>query len=101
MKEFQTKAGGRYLFNEDFENLQDLILSSHSIFKDCGGNFVIYGLGYNSTSHKFGAGLVWLAGKLRSIISQRSYLAPLFLERKRINEIKLNCKSEIQKIPLD
>ena len=67
MKEFQTKTGGRYLFNEDFENLQELALSSHSIFEDCGGNFIVYGIRYNETLHKFSRGLVWLAGKLREV----------------------------------
>ena len=43
MKEYKSKAGGRYIFNEDIENLQELALSMTEMFKDSGVNFVISG----------------------------------------------------------
>ena len=43
MKEYRSKSGGRYIFNEDIENLQELALSMTSMFKDSGVNFVISG----------------------------------------------------------
>lgn len=43
MKEYKSKAGGRYIFNEDIENLQELALSMTEMFKDSGMNFVISG----------------------------------------------------------
>lgn len=93
MKEFQTKAGGRYMFNEDFENLQELVESSHSIFKDCEGNFVVWGVNYNSSTHIFSSGIVWLGGKLRTLPSTQLqqnysayYIVPFDYEVKELYE---------------
>ena len=44
MKEYRSKTGGRYIFNEDIENLQELALSVTEMFKGC-GNFILSGCG--------------------------------------------------------
>ena len=36
MNEFQTKKGGRKLYNEDFYNLQEIIESNTALFKSIG-----------------------------------------------------------------
>ena len=43
MKEYRSRNSGRYIFNEDMHNLQDLALSPTEMFKDCGLDFVISG----------------------------------------------------------
>lgn len=65
MKEFQTQKGGRKIFNEDFEMLQDLINSTIGFFSDCGLNYVISGC--ETTDDKVSEGFVFLAGKIRKI----------------------------------
>lgn len=43
MKEYRSRSGGRFIFNEDIQNLQELALSPTEMFKDSGVNFVISG----------------------------------------------------------
>lgn len=43
MKEYQSTAGGRYIFNEDMQNLQELALSMTKLFESSNINFVISG----------------------------------------------------------
>lgn len=43
MKEYRSRNSGRYIFNEDMHNMQDLALSPTEMFKDCGLDFVISG----------------------------------------------------------
>ena len=63
MKEFQTKPGGRYIFLEDFLNLQELMISSSALFLDCGRDFVVSGV--KLRNGLYSPGYVWLGGKLR------------------------------------
>ena len=65
MKEFVTKRGGRHLFNEDFDNLQDTILAIASFFKDCGLNFIISGC--EEDGDYINGGFVFLDGKIRKV----------------------------------
>jgi hypothetical protein len=43
MKEYQSTTGGRYIFNEDMQNLQELALSMTKLFESGNMNFVISG----------------------------------------------------------
>jgi hypothetical protein len=54
MKEFRSKTGGRYIFNEDILNLQELALSSVEMFKDSGLDFVISGCAISITQRTSG-----------------------------------------------
>ena len=49
MKEYRSRSGGRFIFNEDIHNLQELALSSVEMFKDSGENFVISGCAISIT----------------------------------------------------
>lgn len=72
MKEYQSKPGGRYVFNEDIHNLEELALSAAEIFKDCGLNFVISGCeiefsdNYVSVNH----GYAFINGKICEVHSE-------------------------------
>ena len=77
MKEFQGKSGGRRIFNEDFENLQELALSATGLFVAAGIDFVISGCEVTMTPMTIGAGntfryivsdgLVFINGKIRKV----------------------------------
>ena len=70
MKEYQSKTGGRYIFNEDIHYLQDLALSMTEIFKDSGLDFVISGCKITITGNysvKIDPGYVFLDGKVRYV----------------------------------
>lgn len=65
MNEFQTKKGGRKLYNEDFYNLQEIIESNTALFKSIGGNFVISGCQQDSNGNI--EGYVFLDNKIRKL----------------------------------
>lgn len=65
MIEFQTKKGGRKLYNEDFKELQNLVNSMTQFFADCGLNFVMSGCQPDSNMDV--EGYVFLDGKLRKL----------------------------------
>ena len=69
MKEYEFKSGGRYVFNEDFQNLQDLALSVTSLFKDSGLNFVICGCTVSHVGNNavLSEGYVFLDNKIRKV----------------------------------
>ena len=62
MKEFKSSTGGRNVYIEDIEYLQDLALAFSSIFNGC-DNFIISGCDISGTS--IGSGYVYLNGKVR------------------------------------
>ena len=62
MKEYKAQTGGRYCYNEDIINLQDLALAYSAIFEEC-GNFVVSGC--KVVGDTITPGTVWLNGKLR------------------------------------
>ena len=76
MKEYQSKTGGRHLFNEDLHNLQELALSATKLFEDCGLDFVITGCKINAVSTNSGMsysiteGYCFLNGKVRYVPSR-------------------------------
>lgn len=65
MKEFVTKRGGRHLFNEDFDNLQDTILGIAEFFKACGNEYIISGC--EKDGDYINGGYVFLDGKIRKV----------------------------------
>lgn len=67
MKEFIGYSGGRTLYNEDLENLRDLILSFSHLFEDCSFNFIISGCSAKTSGNtlSISEGYVWLGGKVR------------------------------------
>lgn len=65
MKEFVTKRGGRYLFNDDFDNLQDTISAIASFFSGLGQDFVISGCELDG--NYLNGGYVFLDGKIRKV----------------------------------
>ncbi len=73
MKEFRSKSSGRFIFNEDMHNLQDLALSMTALFEDCELNFVITGCEITVTDEgtsfvvDVSEGYVWLDGKVRKV----------------------------------
>lgn len=81
MKEFRTKIGGRKIYNEDFDNLQNLVLAALSFFKDCSLNYVISGC--EVTDNTVEEGYVCLEGQIRKVEkttisnSQRPVITPV------------------------
>lgn len=73
MKEYRSRNSGRYVFNEDMHNLQELALSPAELFRDCGLNFVISGCAITVTQNNgvytisVTEGYVWLNGKIRKV----------------------------------
>lgn len=73
MEEYKYKTGGRRLYNEDIERLQDLALSCTEFFARAGINFVINGCGVSveengtQSTWTIGGGYVFLNGKVRVV----------------------------------
>ena len=73
MKEFRSKNSGRYIFNEDIHNLQELALSQTELFKDSGLDFVISGCNITVTENNgiytiaVTSGYVFLANRIRKV----------------------------------
>ncbi len=73
MKEFRSRNSGRYIFNEDIHNLQNLALSMTEMFKDSGVDFVISGCGITVTQDNgvytvsVGNGFVFIDNKVREV----------------------------------
>lgn len=62
MKEYIAKTGGRYTYNDDLLNLQDLAMSMTAIFEGC-SNFIISGC--NISGGRITPGYVWINGRVR------------------------------------
>ena len=73
MKEYRSRNSGRYVFNEDIHNLQDLALSSAELFRDADSNFIISGCAITITENHgiytihVASGYVWLNDKIRKV----------------------------------
>lgn len=79
MKEFQSKKGGRKLYNDDFYNLQQLVNSNTSFFSSIGNNFVISGCKIDSNKNI--EGYVFLDDKIRKVekTSVKNMLSPAII----------------------
>lgn len=64
MKEYYAEGGGRPVFSEDIENLQELALSMTSMFEGA-GDFIICGC--EVRPNMLTAGYVYLNGKIRKV----------------------------------
>lgn len=69
MKEYVSQTGGRYCYNEDLINLQELALAYSSLFDGC-DNFIISGCQVSDNS--ISAGTVWINGKIRHFTGANS-----------------------------
>ena len=73
MKEYRSRNSGRYVFNEDMHNLQELALSPVELFRDCGLDFVISGCNVSVSVNNdiytidVTSGYVYLDGKIRKV----------------------------------
>lgn len=65
MKEFITKRGGRHLFNEDFDHLQETVTALSGFFANSGLEFVITGC--EKDGDYINGGYVFLDGKIRKV----------------------------------
>lgn len=76
MHEYRYKTGGRRLYNEDIERLQDLALSCTEFFASAGINFVINGCKVtletsgSQITWTIEEGYVYLNGKIRHVAPQ-------------------------------
>lgn len=76
MKHFVAGSGGRYVYSEDFVNLQELALSIKSIFDGC-DNFVISGCTVSGSN--ISAGYVWLNGQIRHFSGASGFQYPYYI----------------------
>lgn len=76
MKNFVAGSGGRYVYSEDFENLQALSLSINSIFEGC-DNFVISGCTVSGSA--IASGYVWINGNIRFFEGSSSVSYPYYI----------------------
>ena len=76
MNEFRAQTGGRYTYNDDIINLQDLALSFVSIFDDC-SNFVISGCEVSGTT--VSPGYVYINKKIRRFNGAANVTFPCFI----------------------
>jgi hypothetical protein len=93
MKELVINAGGRRLYNEDLLNIQDHLISVHSLFAS-EEPFVLSGLQYTLVSGNvwnISSGVVWLGGKIRNApaISNVSLDVPRFIITSDTQESRL------------
>lgn len=76
MKEYIAKTGGRYTYNDDLLNLQELALSMTSIFDGC-SNFIISGC--EITDGTISAGYVWIGGRVRRFEGANGVAFPYYI----------------------
>lgn len=62
MKEYIAKTGGRYTYNDDLLNLQELAMSMTAIFDGC-SNFIVSGC--IVANGRISSGYVWINGRVR------------------------------------
>lgn len=79
MKEYIAKAGGRYTYNDDLLNLQELAMSMTAIFDGC-SNFIISGCLINA-GH-ITPGYVWINGRVRYFEGAAGVAFPYYIYEK-------------------
>ena len=84
MKELVSQTGGRYLFFEDIQDLQDSALKSALSLYSGKGDFVISGCDVeDNTVH---AGFVFLEGKVRAVPETSNLSFPVYIVAKNTTE---------------
>ncbi len=76
MKEYIAKTGGRYTYNDDLLNLQELAMSMTAIFDGC-SNFIISGC--HVAGGKVSPGFVWINGRVRYFEGAADPVFPFFI----------------------
>lgn len=79
MKEYIAKTGGRYTYNDDLLNLQDLARSMTAIFEGC-SNFIISGC--EVSGGRITPGYVWIGGRVRSFEGAAEVSFPYYIYEK-------------------
>lgn len=83
MKEYIAKTGGRYTYNDDFLNLQELALSMTAIFEGC-SNFIISGC--EVVGGRITPGYVWINGRVRYFEGSTSPVFPYYIYERNYYE---------------
>ena len=76
MKEYIAKTGGRYTYNDDLLNLQELAMSMTAIFDGC-SNFIISGC--HVAGGKVSPGFVWINGRVRYFEGAADPVFPFYI----------------------
>lgn len=84
MKELKSNTGGRYLFFEDLDDLQNSALASAAAIFFGKGNFVISGC--QVTDNSISAGFVYLDGKIREVPATSNLSFPVYIVPKNTTE---------------
>lgn len=79
MKEYIAKTGGRYTYNDDLLNLQELAMSMTAIFDGC-SNFIISGCGI--AEGRISPGYVWIGGRVRYFEGAADVSFPYYIYEK-------------------
>ena len=79
MKEYIAKTGGRYTYNDDLLNLQDLARSMTAIFEGC-SNFIISGC--EVSGGRITPGYVWIGGRVRPFEGASEVSFPYYIYEK-------------------
>lgn len=79
MKEYIAKTGGRYTYNDDLLNLQELAMSMTAIFDGC-SNFIISGC--EITDGRITPGYVWINGRVRHFEGSSEGVFPYYIYEK-------------------
>lgn len=79
MKEYIAKTGGRYTYNDDLLNLQELARSMTSIFEGC-SNFIISGC--EVIQGRISPGYVWIGGHVRPFEGAADVSFPYYIYEK-------------------
>lgn len=79
MKEYIAKTGGRYTYNDDLLNLQDLARSMTAIFEGC-SNFIISGC--EVSGGRITPGYVWINGRVRPFEGAAEVSFPYYIYEK-------------------
>lgn len=79
MREYIAKTGGRYTYNDDLLNLQELAMSMTAIFDGC-SNFIISGCIF--TDGRITPGYVWINGRVRYFEGSTNPAFPFYIYEK-------------------
>lgn len=79
MKEYIAQTGGRYTYNDDLLNLQELALSMASVFEGC-PNFIISGCEVHEG--RITPGYVWIGGRVRPFEGAAEVSLPYYIYEK-------------------
>lgn len=79
MKEYIAKTGGRYTYNDDLLNLQELAQSMTAIFDGC-SNFIISGC--QISEGRISPGYVWIGGRVRQFEGAANASFPYYIYEK-------------------